>query len=79
MPTTPHLRRVYCPSCIRRLPLDNYGCPCGNEGDGVKGRIHPLLRIIANPGSYLNDVSPLFLRRLAQAAQNSPKLPKYDV
>lgn len=69
---------VICPGCGERLPKRNRGCKhCGYELDyHGSARLLTIAELIEQPGwpdtgaMRLNDVSPVFIRKIIEAAQN---------
>ncbi|MEC5159580.1 MULTISPECIES: hypothetical protein [unclassified Janthinobacterium] len=59
-----------CPACAVAIPKRNKGCPhCHYSfANNAHGRVGTLREILAAQTGQLNNVSPDFLRLVAQAA-----------
>jgi len=59
-----------CPACAVAIPKRNHGCPhCHYSfADTAQGRIGTLRELLAARTGQFNNVSPAFLRLVAQAA-----------
>jgi len=59
-----------CPSCAVAIPKRNSGCPhCHYSlANNARGRVGTLREMLASEVDQFNNVSPAFLRLVAQAA-----------
>lgn len=60
-----------CPACAIAIPKRNKGCPhCHYSfAENLHGRVGTLREVLATQAGHFNNVSPAFLRVLAQAAR----------
>lgn len=63
------LDSAVCPCCAVVIPKRNKGCPHCHYAfaDNAGGRVGTLRQLLATPTGEFNNVSPEFLRVLAQA------------
>jgi ribosomal protein L37AE/L43A len=59
-----------CPACAVAIPKRNTGCPhCHYSfANNARGRVGTLREMLASEVDQFNNVSPAFLRLVAQAA-----------
>ena len=67
--------RCFCPGCVRKLPLDNTGCPNPDCGFFMKfdSHIPTIEQLLESKAPFHDSVSPRFFKFLVAYGRATPE------